>query len=892
VSETLTSVSALGRLPTYERRLENGLTVVVREDHSAPVVAIVTHVMAGYLDEPDNQVGIAHVLEHMFFKGTERRGPGELAQETKLAGGYLNAGTIYDYTSYYTVLPSSSLDLGLDIQCDALRNSRIDAEELRKELLVIIQEAKRKLDNPGALVSESMYELLFRKHRIRRWRIGKEEQLRKFTDDDVRGFYRRMYQPSDIILTVAGDVDADAAFELVERMYGDMPPGKAPHDHGPAEPGHDAFRFRDLDGDIVQTHLEWGWQTQPTTHPDTPILDLLSVVLGQGRASRLYRGVRERGWVSSINAYNYTPTELGVFAIGAELLPEDVTSALRGITLCIAELTDSGVGADELERARNIIEARVLRQTETMEGQARMLAEWQALGDWRLAQNYLDALFNATPEDVTRVAREYLQADQSALMIYRPRGSAAVKLDAEDLRAQLRAGAAEFSTAAPDAHAVGAVPAAPAERGHGTAVREINVEDGVHFFEVEDGARIAVMPRHAAPLVSIACAYAGGAARDTLDKAGLTSLMGRVSIKGTKTRTAAILAAESESLGGSISPSVSSDMLMWSTSLPSRHFDAGLDLLADATLHATFPEEELERERKIALSDLDQIRDDMYQYPMRLFLQAAFAEHPYGYSVAQTETALTRTTREDVLARHRGLVGGQPALIVVVGDVDPGIAAARVAEHLERRDVGNGARPARAVATWPREKRRAAEHRAKNQTALVLGFPGPLRSNPDLYPLQVLSNIASGLGGRFFEELRSRRSLAYTVSAYPVARAEAGAFVAYIATSPEREEEARTSLLEEFQRFVDEDVSHDELMRAREYMLGTWKIRRQTNGSHLSDLADVLLVGRGLQELREYVPSVSAVMPKDIREVAAKYFDPARLVEGIVRGSNGTTDNE
>ncbi len=890
VSDAATAVSDLARLPTHERRLGNGLTVLVREDHTAPVVAIVTHVMAGYFDEPDTEVGIAHVLEHMYFKGTDRRGPGDIAQETKLAGGYLNAGTIYDYTSYYTVLPSSSLDLGLDIQCDALRNSRIDAEELRKELLVIIQEAMRKLDNPSAVVSESMYELLFREHRMRRWRIGRAEQLKTLTDDDVRGFYHRMYQPSDIILTIAGDVDADVTFALVERMYGDIPPGTAPRDRGPDEPAHTEFRFRDLDGDIVQTHLEWGWQTQPSTHPDTPILDLLSVVLGQGRASRLYRGVRERGWVTSISAYNYTPTDLGLFAIGAELRPEDSAAALRGITACIAELTESGIVADELERARNIIEARVIRQTETMEGQARMLAEWQALGDWRLVQNYLDAIFAATTDDVTRVARKYLQLDRSALMVYRPRGTESFRADVEELRTQLASAGSGTSTAAPDA-ATSKAPAVTPRMSSG-ATREVNIEDGVYFYETDGGARIAVMPRHAAPLVSMAFAYAGGAARDSAESAGLTSLMGRVSIKGTAARSAALLAAQSESLGGSISPSVGSDMLMWSLSLPSRHFDAGLELLADTTLHAVFPEEELERERKVALSDLEQIRDDMHQYPMRLFLQEAFAGHPYGYSVAQTESALSRATRDEVIARHRGIVLGQGGLVLVVGDVEPGAAAERVASWLEQGGARADSPKPRAIAQWPRVPSLIAERRAKAQTALVLGFPGPLRDNPDLYPLQVLSNIASGLGGRFFEELRSRRSLAYAVSAYPIARAEAGAFVAYIATAPEREEEARTSLLEEFQRFVDEDVSDDELERARAYMLGTWKIRRQTNGSHLSDLADALLVGRGLEELREYVPSVSAVTPRDIREAAARYFDISRIVEAVVRGTTGASHDE
>ncbi|HKJ92347.1 MAG TPA: pitrilysin family protein, partial [Longimicrobiales bacterium] len=224
------------RLPTHVTVLDNGLTVVVREDHSAPVVAIVTYVKAGYFHEPDRLVGISHVLEHMYFKGTERRGPGDIARETKAAGGYLNAGTIYDHTSYYTVLPADALERGLEVQADALRNPRMDGDELARELEVIIQEVKRKLDNPGALAAESMYALLFDAHRMRRWRMGTEDQLRGYTRDDVLEFYRAHYRPDNIVLCVAGDVRHAEVLRLVESRYGDMPARRGGTEPPPEEP--------------------------------------------------------------------------------------------------------------------------------------------------------------------------------------------------------------------------------------------------------------------------------------------------------------------------------------------------------------------------------------------------------------------------------------------------------------------------------------------------------------------------------------------------------------------------------------------------------------------------------------------------------------------------------
>ncbi len=869
--------------PTHERILDNGLTVLVREDHSAPVVAIVTHVKAGYFNEPDGLVGISHVLEHMYFKGTERFGAGEIARATKAVGGYLNAGTIYDYTSYYTVLPASALERGLEIQSDALLNSKIDPEELSRELQVIIQEAKRKLDHPHAVARESLYEEMFDVHRIRRWRIGTEEGLRRLTREDVWQYYRDLYRAANTVLVVVGDVDPERTFALVERYYGDMPAGEPVKEPSPQEPERHGVRFREMAGDIVEAHLEWGWRTPGVLDPDTPALDLLAVVLGQGRASRLFRGVREAGHVSAVSASNYTPTELGVFTVSAVLRPADARAAVGAIGREVEAVRRDGIAEEELERARNLLEARVLRNLETVEGQANLLARWQAYGDWRLLDRYVRAIRETPAEAVTRVARDYLALDRSTVLVYRPASAEPLDWTPAGLEALIADAAAAPSASA--GRPAASVPlTAPSRHVPATA---LGVEDGVHFYELPNGVRVAIQPRPTSPLVALGIFVRGGAFRETEDTAGITGLLARVSLKGTRTRDARGVAEETEALGGSIAPSVGADLLGWSLALPARHIEAGLSLLADVALRPTFPEEELERERKVALSDLDRLRDDMYRYPMRLFAQGAFEGHPYGFPTAATEVALRRLGRSDLEQWHRREVLEARPWVLVVGGVEPDAVAERVAAELEEvRGLPEAAPPRRPE--WPAGPRTEAEHRAKAQTALLLGFPGPDRNHPDTYAMDVLSNAISGLGGRLFEELRSRKSLAYTVSAYPLARWLSGAFVAYIATSPEREDEARRGLIEAFERLTQETLSPEEVERSKEYTIGAWKIRGQTNTARLGDLAAALLLGEGLAEIREFEARIRAVTPVEIREAMRRYFDPNRLVEGIVRGAGGS----
>ena len=415
--------------------LPNGLTVLVRRDPSAPVVAIVTHVRAGYFDESDDIVGIAHVLEHMYFKGTPSRGVGEIARQTKAVGGYLNAGTIYDHTSYYTVLPSSGFVPGLDVQFDAYANSLIDAGELGREIEVIIEEARRKADNPGAVTIETLYELLHDQHRMRRWRIGREPGLRALGQPHLLRFYRNYYRPSNTILVIAGDVDPATALREVEQRYGMLPAGEPVRDIGPAETERAPFRYRELEGDVAQTQVALGWRTPGTLDPDTPVLDLLAVVLGSGRASRLYRAVRERSLAQGISAYDYTPTELGVFVVHAETRPETAGEAARAAWEQIAAVRAQAPAPIEIERAQRLYESRWLRRFENMEGQANYLAEWEAIGGWQRGEEYFDRLMSATPVQVRDAAARWLDPQHASMVVYRPRDAAPLAGDADAARA-------------------------------------------------------------------------------------------------------------------------------------------------------------------------------------------------------------------------------------------------------------------------------------------------------------------------------------------------------------------------------------------------------------------------------------------------------------------------
>ena len=860
---------------TVQRRtLSNGLRVLVRRDRTAPVTAIVTYVNAGYFDEPDDVVGIAHVLEHMYFKGTPSRGVGEIARQTKAVGGYLNAATIYDHTLYYAVVPSSGFVAALDIQADAYRNSLIDAEELSKELEVIIQEAKRKVDNPGAVSTETMYELLHDRHRIRRWRIGREDGLRRLTRDHVLRFYKNFYRPSATVLVIVGDVVPEYAFDQVERSYADLAPGEPERSPSPSEEREPGFRYRELAGDIAQTQIAMGWRTPGTLHPDSAPLDMLATVLSAGRASRLYRAVRERKLVSSITTLNYTPRDIGVFAIQGEAPPDRAGAALDAIWDQLRRIRDEGVGALELERARRITDSRWVRRLEDMEGQANYLAEWEALGNWELGERYFERMLATRADDIRELARRYLRDDQIALLVYRPEKTEAIAASAEVMRARLeRASAEALDVTAQVEH--------PVATRNGSAPAREREEAGVHVYRLASGVPVLVRQRPGSPLVYAGVFALGGASAERAEIGGRTVLMARTALKGTRRRTAVQIAEDGEMLGGSVGAVVGGDSVGWTISVPSRHTSAAIELLADVSQHPTFEAQALETERAIALADLAALHDDMYRYPMRLAIQTAFPGHPYGVPSLGTEASLRAHTREDLERWHASQLLDASSVVAIVGDGEPDELARIAARHF--RALRFAESPPLPAPRWPDHLIETVEQREKAQTALVMTWPSPSRTDAARFDVAILAGIASGLGGRFFEELRDKQSLCYTVHAFSSERRAAGTFNAYIATSPEKEGVAREGLLLELDKLREQPVGDDELLRAQTYAIGVHAIRQQSGGAVLGELVDAWMFGL-LQELDEYGSRVRAVTARGIQATARRYFEPSRRVEGIVRG--------
>jgi zinc protease len=867
--------------------LPNGLTVLVAEDHASPVVASNLWVRAGYFDEEDRDVGISHVIEHMFFKGTpDRPRPDQIATEIKGLGGELNAGTYYDATNYYIVLPSGNLRKGLEVQADALMHPLFDPEELKREIEAVIQEGRRKIDTPAAYALEMLFREAFESHRIRRWRIGGEEDLRALTHDRLLAYFRDHYVPGRILLAVVGDVKASEAIEAAHVYLGGMAARDGAPLGSPPEPPQKRFKSRRLQGDIRRSYTLLAYHTPPVLSEDDLALRILSHLLGSGRASRLFQAVKEqKGLVDTVGSTLESFRDIGVLTIVAENDAANAPGVIRAIQAEIEHLRLELPSRGEIERARTAIEFRYNQSRSEVLGRSSILAYYESLGGFALAEEIVERLNAVTAEDVRRVAHTYLTLENATLLEYVPEGKGGAAPESAALEADLRRvppAAAIPEVGPPRPAAQGAAPPAPP--------RLVRAGDslGVSRHRFEPGPVLLHEERRDLPLVTFCLSFRGGRSAEGRENSGITRLMQAIMVKGSASRGAREVALEIEGLGSSIERVMDEDYFGFAVSILSRCARRGWDLLMDLVRRPAFRHEEIEKERAIQLAAQETIKDQSLPYTFQLFRQAAFGSHPYSLPSFGLAVPVQSMKRENLVRWHRATVRPDSMVVSVVGDIPEADAVDLVGSSItDWAPEGFGVRDPGQLLGWGASE--VVERRRRRQTAQVIGFPTPGLQTPERLPLDLVQALTSGLGGRFFEEVRGRRGLAYAVHSFNYHRIGGGAFAVYLATSPGDETEARRVLLEEIGRLRQEGPRREEVERARRFTLGMHSIALQGNSQRAFRYADAEVRGLGMEAVQTYPDRLAAVGYEEIHDAIWRYVDPDQCAMGILRGAESET---
>lgn len=834
---------------------DNGLTLHIASGHPAPVAAVQAWVGVGSADEQPHEAGMAHVVEHMLFKGSRDYGLGELVRVIEAGGGEINAWTAMDHTVYHAVLGRDHAESAVDALADTLLEPRVDREELAREREVILEEIRQGSDDPARTVAQSLFATAFVAHPYRRPVIGTAESVRGFGERELVGFFRRYYVADNLTLIVAGDVDPARIRRTVERRFRAMPTGR-PARLIASEPVQTAPRASATFRDLSEAYISVGFHVPASRHPDLAPLDVAAILLGQSESARLPRLLRDRDeLVTSAYASVHALRDPGLLVLSATARPEAATSAVGALVEHGRTLVDE-LDSDQLDKARIAVEASFVRQLETAQGRARSLG-WHATvaGDPQFGHVYLDRVRAVRRHDVAQVMRKYLRADNASVAAVLP----TPRRKSRTVFAQRAAQRVRK-----------ALPVAPATAP--STDKRVQLANGMTLLVRRDPS---------VPVVAMRAVWRGGQRAEEPARAGASTLVARMIGRGCGKLDGAAVADRLDRLGGSLVGIAGRNSFGIAAEWLARSWQPGLELLADCILAPTLPAGELARERKLLVEEQAAQADNPTQVAFRVFSETLYAGHPYARDVLGTP-AIADLSRGQLAAFYRERYPVSGLTLAIVGDIDPDEVIARVRKRFERvaraKPVVPAVPPPAQIAA-----REVYRYLDRAQAHLVVGFPGATLSAPDRFALEILIAILGGQGGRLFDELREKRGLVYRVSAHSVEGVDPGFVAVYLSCAPDKLPAAVAAVRAELERVRTSGVTPAELERAKRYLVGSHQIAMQRRSAVANAMAYHEAYGLGWTTWSRYDDAITAVTAADVAAAAARYLRADRAITATVR---------
>src|SRR5579862_751939 len=826
--------------------LQNGLTIIVQEDHSAPIASVQAWCQTGSIDEDRHLgAGLSHILEHMLFKGTETRATNQIAQKIQDAGGYINAYTSYDRTVFWIDITSKGVETAIDILSDAMMNSTLPEAEYVKEQDVIRREFAMGYDNPDRMSSLNLFATAYQEHPYRLPVIGHLDIYDNLRRDDVMEYYKARYVPNNLFFVIAGDVDAEKVHTQLEAYFSRYPRRSLPPLYIPAEEQQMGPRESDVEFPTELTRLDIAWHIPRITHPDIPALDLLSLILGDGRSSRLNQKLREEtGLVHHISAFAYAPADPGLFGIEALLDPGKRAAAQKSILDIVEEIKKNGVTPGELEKAKKLSLSGQLQSLTTIRGKASDLgSNWLTTRNLNFTHDYIQALLAVTLDDIRRVAGIYFAPSNRTIASLGPR----------------------------DASKAAEAPSAPVSA------------DEIQKFELPNGLRLLVREDKRLPLVSAVAVFKAGLLAETPANNGISRLMSRVLLKGTKTRTSEQISDEIEEVGGTITSDAGNNSFSVAVKVMKPDMRRGLEILSDVLLNPTMTDKEVALEKETQLAGIKAEDEEVNTVARNLLRANLFGGHPYGLRAGGAPGTVAKLTRQDLLDFHSKYTVGRNGVLAVFGDIKADEVKKLIEDSLARLPAGEPAF-ANPPAPAPLAKSVSVEaDRDKHQAVLMVGYLGADMFSPDRYALELIDEASSDLGSRFFIRIREKLGLAYSVGTSQMMGLTPGPFVFYLATSPKKVDLVQAQMLDEIAHLAGGGLTAEELARAKEKSIGQMEIRNQNADAFAYACALDELYGLGYDHYKSEREKIEAETIENVKRVASKYFEGKPSVIAVVR---------
>ncbi|HIK03370.1 MAG TPA: insulinase family protein [Trichormus sp. M33_DOE_039] len=911
--------------------LDNGLTVFIKEVHTAPVVSVQVWYKFGSRYEAPGVNGIAHQLEHMMFKGTTGRKT-QFGWLFSALGSDSNAFTSYDQTAYYGTVERDKLRALLVLEADRMQNALMDSEHLASEKRVVISELQGYENSPEYRLNRAILRSVFPNDAYGLPVGGTKADVEKFHVEQVQQYYRQFYHPENAILVIVGDCQAEKTLETVKEIFGNIPKGQQsivnsqPSGYSPTTPslsktltqtdnsssdstattlptGHyvnaqllvektptvsqstvNEPKFSSVSSPIVlretgsATLLQTIYPLPPANHQDMPALEVADYILTEGRNSRLYQALVESGLATDISGSVVSLQKAGWYELLVTADPDEDVSKLRSIlNQAIAKLTKTGVTTAELARAKRQLEAAIILSNRSITDQAMQLGNDETTtGNYRFTDHYLAAVRQVTSADVVAVLNKYLRKSAQTVGIFQPIANQSKEIAAKQSTIETRENLSGNSPT-PSAEMMQYLPAIDNEQ---TQVENKTLQVPQQF-TLANGLQVLLLSDRSTPTITLGGHIQAGTEFDPGEQAGLASLVADSLMSGTKTKNASILARALEDRGATLDFEAYRNGVQIEGNSLAEDLPVLIQTLADALKNSTFPQKELELNRQQALTDLKVELDDPAAVARKIFLQSIYPKkHPLHKF--PTPESLRSIKRKDIIAFQKKYYRPDAMVLVLVGDFDPDKVQSLIQAAFGDWQV---------IGPQPQVKYPQVSHPSnlvrvnpvvpgKAQAITYMGYTGIKRQDPRFYNALVLNQILGGdtLSSRLGAEVRDRQGLTYGIYSHFQAEKDFGTFWIEMQTSPEDANQAIASTRQLLQNIHEQGVTATEVEMAKRNLIGSYHVSLADPEELTSNILMNQVYGLDKTELHTYTQKIQQVTLSEVNQAARELLHPDKLV--------------
>ena len=823
-------------------KLDNGQTVVIQEVKTNPIVTVDTWIKTGSINENEENNGVSHFLEHLFFKGSTNHAPGEFDKILETKGAITNAATSKDFTHYYITIPSKDFDLALEMHSDMLLHPLIPRKELEKERKVVIEEIRKDANSPQTLVYDNLVKMLYTTHPYKRKVIGTADIVNTIHRDKILEYYNQFYNPSNMITVIVGDVDSASVIEKVKKDF-NAEYKKPIKNIYPQEKILTSQAKTTAYADTQSGYILIGFRGVKIDDKDSYALDVLSTILGDGRSSIFYRTIKDsKQLASSISAVNTGFKDDGIFYVSANFTPDKCSKLQYAIFEEIQKVQKNGVTPEQLRLAKNIIERNTYYERESISNIASEIGyTFVTTDDIKYYETYLDNIKKVTAEEVKRVANKYLGIEKSAVSIVLPESCKEVKISNTTQETK------------------------PAKL--------ISENNKTQKYELANGATMLLTPNEINDIVAISIFTKGGQFTENI--AGTATMTASVLTKGTKKYSSAEFAQTLEDNGIKIVPSVKPDSFVISVLTTKNEYGKTLEILDEVINNATLDDYEIEKTRNDKLNAIKKSKDIPLNVAIDTYKTLIYENTPYSVSNQILEKTLPTITSADIKKYYANAFLPQNVVISINGNVDKDKTLNEFTKIFNNKSGQKFDFAQHTIPSLNTGKKVSTCIKDLKTDWIIMGWQTSGVLNKKEYAtLEVIDSIlGSGMSSRLFKNIRDRDGLAYQLGSQYSPNVLKGAFIVYIGTNPENLDYATKRLQEEVFRFKKEFVSSKELQEAKDKLLGHYIIGQETNLDKATTLGWFEISGRGYKFDDEYTKLINSVTESDIIEVANKYFN-------------------